>query len=152
MQKVYSWLKGDDFGPCILKVQVSRGGGVSLIHSPPAGTSDGAAVPAYLQVDSGSGFTVRWEDNKFPLASDNCGGEDSCVVHGETCVCEVSVQTTAPFLGSDVLPSRIEVILTPKPKPERKPKLEPQAEPEPKPEPESKPTPNPNSNPNTNSG
>jgi len=51
---------------------------------------------------SGTYFGVIWDEGSgsYPRASSNCDGISTCQVHGSTCICDTSVQTTAVFDGS----------------------------------------------------
>ena len=53
---------------------------------------------------SGTYFGVLWDagSGSYPQASSNCSGIATCAVQVDTCLCDVNVQTTAVFDGSQV--------------------------------------------------
>lgn len=64
----------------------------------PTPSDQAATIEPYLSVDSGSTFAVRWSDGSFPVASNGCAGATTeCTVHGDSCLCEVAVDTVAAF-------------------------------------------------------
>jgi hypothetical protein len=59
--------------------------------------------------NAGTYFGVFWNSGSFPQATSNCGGTADCQVHGNTCICSASAQTTIVFTGSQV-PSKSDVL------------------------------------------
>ena len=59
----------------------------------------------------GTYFGVLWEGSgSYPKASAGCGGLPSCSIHGDTCICSTTVQTTAAFDGSSQVPTADDIL------------------------------------------
>ena len=104
-QNVYWWTEE----PCRLQVQVGIDGGVSVVHP-------GSKSTRRVGINSGNWFRVRWLDGKFPKAVSSCGSTPSstCVVvasdTGESCVCEVSMETSTVYTDAASIPSKAAVL------------------------------------------
>ena len=80
--------------PCSVMVQVDRYARINVVHSD--------STESEVKLDSGNVFNVHWKDGAYPLAKDQCGGENSgCTVHGETCLCGTAVSETVVFQEGD---------------------------------------------------
>lgn len=99
--------------PCSTQVQIQRDGRVSVVHSGARFDNTRSDTPriepeefaTVISVDSKSIFDVVWFDGVFPRAETGCS-DDFCTLHGETCVCDVEVHSSAVFTDTSHLPSR----------------------------------------------
>ena len=51
----------------------------------------------WFSVDSDQWFSVRWENDLYPLVSANCSSVAGCRVHSTECICDIHVATQAVF-------------------------------------------------------
>jgi hypothetical protein len=90
--------------PCTLQVQVSNDGMINQVDSIPD-----VSTSSRFDVDALDKFRVVWDNDSFPtVANGGCSG--ACAVVGSTCLCNISVVTTAVFMNTSSLPSRSQVM------------------------------------------
>jgi len=81
--------------PCQLRAQVTRTGWVAPVHEPYGDTE--AKHPSFA-LDNPNAFRVAWDGNEYPTAAANCfTAATACVVHADTCVCDVAVKVDVVF-------------------------------------------------------
>lgn len=74
---------------CTLQLQVYSDGTVNTVHSP-----DGNDNETEWGLSHGSTYRVRWESGLYPVVGDGCANSGAlCEVYGETCLCEVEIET-----------------------------------------------------------
>lgn len=96
---------------CTLQVQVGARGSVNLV------LGDDGAIKQY-KLDNGNSFRVRWEDGAYPtVATDECFVADAseaaqsvCTKRDSTCVCSVTVTTSAVFKDAASVPTAADVV------------------------------------------
>jgi len=108
---VYAWTPV----PCKLQVQInSLNGWVNIVEPVPVGGSPHKP----LTLNSNDGFKVRWnmhagqnEKTEHPLWKSGCdGAATGCTTApDETCLCNVTVSTEAPFVDPSFVPSAAEL-------------------------------------------
>ena len=81
--------------PCTIQVQIDRYSRINVVHSD--------TTESEVKLDSGNVFHVHWKDDRFPeVAANSCGGDQSgCSVHGETCLCSVTIVDEPVFSDAD---------------------------------------------------
>ena len=93
---------------CRVQVQVHMDGRVAIVHPGSAGADPKAAR---MQPNSENWFRVNWAGGRYPTAATGCAS--SCSVHarpgGDTCLCELAVETTAVFTDALAVPSQASV-------------------------------------------
>ena len=93
---------------CALKAQVGTSGMVNVVHDYTTATHSNGNSD-WWQVDNPWTFKAAWSNGSYPLASNGCDGV--CNVHGETCLCNVTVvETTAVFTNDAQPPTYSEVV------------------------------------------
>ena len=99
--QMYSWTRS----PCAVQLQVdAEDGWVSVVHSP-------SSARTILRADSRNLFGVRWEGGLYPTPSGACGAFGGCEARGaSSCLCDVSVNTSAPFVSASDLPTAAEIL------------------------------------------
>ena len=94
LHKMMAWLER----PCLVQVQVRASGRVSIVHNP---TKSSVNLQHYAP-DSLNVFRVRWKDGRFPTADAGC--TTGCAVHGDSCLCNVTLATTPVVADGDTIP------------------------------------------------
>jgi len=94
--------------PCRVQVQVHIDGRAARVDPGATGVDPKATR---LQPNSENWFRVAWAGGAFPQAATGCA--DSCTVYarvgGDTCLCDISVATTAAFTDTANVPTHAEV-------------------------------------------
>lgn len=84
---------------CTLRARVDSRGWVSIVHEPFVHDTNflkGGRGPDFAADSQDlTSFRVLWEDGLFPTTSDGCASD--CTVAGDTCLCDVEVETTRVF-------------------------------------------------------
>lgn len=87
--------------PCGVQVQIDSDGVVNIVHA--VGNS-----LASFTADSGDTFQVNWDSDAFPTAASGCA--PGCVTTDETCLCNVTIDTSAVFTDSASVPTSDSVL------------------------------------------
>jgi cullin-associated NEDD8-dissociated protein 1 len=102
-KSAYFWSTGAR--TCRLQAQVNMDGLISIVDNITGSVDiENPVVTALYQADSLRRFRAVW-DTAFPTVAKGCG---SCAVHGDTCLCDASVQVEAVFTAT--APSRAQVL------------------------------------------
>ena len=57
-------------------------------------------------------FRIEWDGDSYPTTADNCGNDCEMVTSSNTCLCNTTITSSAPFSSLSELPSHDEVIST----------------------------------------
>jgi hypothetical protein len=78
--------------PCRPQIQVHANGWINLVATPPAG----GRVHTSFGLNSPEVFRLWWEGDAYPKYKDGCG-EGCTQAAGDTCLCDIAVETRAAF-------------------------------------------------------
>jgi hypothetical protein len=100
---------------CTIQVQVVSNGWVSLVSPPRGGGTpswDGFTTTQF-PANSADNFRIRWQGGAYPTHATGCAtgsGESACVpAHGNTCLCNITVDTVPVYVSPDQVPSAAEL-------------------------------------------
>ena len=75
-----------------------------------AGSTGGADQQSIFNAGALHTFDARWKDGTFPTQAAGCTPASACQVHGDTCICTITVDNSeAVFTDSSNMPSRDQV-------------------------------------------
>ena len=101
-KRLHTWTSSS----CDIRVQIDRGGLVSLVHA----TGEYNDLQSRFKLNNGNNFRVRWAGGSYPTKAAGCPA--SCTERLETCICLTRVLRTVPFSNAAALPTAAEVEAT----------------------------------------
>jgi cullin-associated NEDD8-dissociated protein 1 len=90
--------------PCRPQIQVRANGWINIVETPPTGGKSHAS----FSLNSPEKFRIWWEGGAYPMHKDSCG-EGCTQAAGETCLCDITVETAAAFTDSTRVPTVAEL-------------------------------------------